>query len=256
MVTLAFEIIGYLGTKFGDEPREGVAVNHNDMKLVSLIPIAVLACTGCETTSTLSDSGLRAVSPMLFVEFDQIPPNERCVVQVTMLAMMNGEVANDSDVAACELAGFTGQLNYEIALSDADLLGQFETWHERISQIQNRSNIQIPTLDGYQLTLRYVSTLAVAAGGANIEIRVASNNHELYIDTDLPGIERYRDSEDGRVRLTFGNVFQISLPFSFIRENSGIFYRSRLNFAERFYFYDLDTQESMELAEADYRERL
>ncbi|MDE0005105.1 MAG: hypothetical protein OXQ29_20640 [Rhodospirillaceae bacterium] len=225
-------------------------------KLVILLNIAVALCAGCVPQNVLDDRVLRADSQLLNVEFDQIPTAERCAVHASMRVLRETGTNYDDAVAECESQGPPIDMVYPFTLSGNDLQGQFELWHQRISAIRNQSGIPIPTLDGYQLNLRYVSTMAVATGGADIEITVPSNNHELYIDTDLPGIERYRDSEDARVRLTFGNVFQINLPFAFIRENSGIYYRSRLNFAERYFYYNLDTQMSEELNEVDYRERL
>ena len=224
------------------------------------LAIALLGSTACETQPrrTTTDSGLRAVKPTLSVRFLQIPEEEQCSVHANMQTLIaGGNRADDDDIAACESQNANRRmpLAYEIPLSDSDPLGQLESWHGKIAEIRNKADIQIPTMDSFRLTLSYVSTKATATGGADIEIVVGSRSHKLYIDTGLPGIENYRQDAESPVRLTSGNTFRINLPFSFIRENSGVYYRSVLNYAERYFYYDLDTQQTRELTADEYSRR-
>ena len=66
-------------------------------------------------------------------DFLQIPIEEQCSVHVNMRALIAGARAKSDDIASCESqsANRTLSLSYDIPMSDSNLLGQLETWHER-----------------------------------------------------------------------------------------------------------------------------
>ncbi len=199
--------------------------------VVGLVGFALL---GCQQVVDRPLGGGR-----LLIEFASVSADEQDAVRRRMEGM-GAEALEDG-------------LRFLISVEDGrpleieELCAAIERWHKEVVSIRNDLGAEIVASDRVDVGMRYVSSMARAVGGAAVIITPMPAEARLFIDTRMPGLREFLN-EDGSVRLNDGDRFRIQIPFSWIRENDRVYFRTSYRGSERYFYYDILLEKQVEVS--------
>ena len=119
--------------------------------------------------------------------------------------------------------------------------------HKEILNIGKKEGKQILGSHQADIKFNYISTRAIARSVAVIRIIPEPREAQLFIDTEIPGLNRYKNS-DGSIFIDDPDRgFIIELPFSFIMKNDRVEFRTKFKNVIRYFYYDLKEQKQVEI---------
>ena len=179
------------------------------------------------------------------------PPvrNTRLVAELDHLDGREGDVVRARLAADGAKATSGGRMVLPTGLppraSLRDVCQQVQTWHDRILVAQKDRNGARPDGVGVEIRLNYRATQAETDSVAYIRIEPQPRGASLFIETPIPGLEKHRN-KDGSVQLNDPpgkpDGFRMAVPFSFIRKNTKVLFRTELDGMSSEFTYDLDTE--------------
>lgn len=206
--------------------------------------LSLLGLLGCQTSQSTNTT---LQHPTLAVSFD---PS----------SLVNADEKKDLIQKMLE-AGFEpkGNLQFSKELSAGNnVFEEAKKNHLDIVEMKNKVGAYIVQNDRVDIHLKYVSTQAKSESGAMIQIWPKPNGASLFIDTPIPGIEKYLIQEGekkGSIQLNEGDSFKIGLSFQYIMSTPYIYFRAQYLTNTRYFYYDMKSQEQKEVASQEEWEK-
>lgn len=175
-------------------------------------------------------------SPRIVAQLEHLPKDEEATLRQE-LAKLGGTPLKGGKI---ELPARLPEV-FEIGEACREL----EAWHKQVLEIRNEAGATIAHATGIDITLRYSSPRADTVAVAVIRIKPQPAGATLFIDSELPELDGHK-SADGSAILNYPekkpDSLRINVPFSYIRNNSIIYFHTVLHGARAYFEYDLDTQ--------------
>lgn len=200
------------------------------------LALTAMAPSGCAPFFSLRRP-LELEAPSVLVQVGNLDPEERAVVKDYFSRCK----WKTTPIVFADADGEEHSWSYELEL---------DRWKDQELLHQQLSELRAPS-DGHRILhnfassalLEYTSSAARSDAAAEITIRVEPPGAELHLDTEIPG-------QTSPLRSSTG-TFEVTLPFSVIRDHESLYFHSLYQGQYRYYRYLLHEQRQEPLVDVD-----
>lgn len=207
---------------------------------IGLAAAAILTTSAVGCASAPSAPTLR--HPTMTLNFSELSEDERVILEKRLAEAPDFRLSCQpkGDLLKCE-PGMTDK-----EWTPNEIFDFANAVHRYVASSTNLSGGLLAHNQSVNIELNYTNTNAQSVTGAVIFITPTPAGAQLFIDSKIPGLNRYRTG-NGNVTLNDEGQFSLNLPFSYIRQKRYIYFRSVYQDATRYFYYDLDREQQFEV---------